>query len=146
TCRMPFLTDVHELKPGLIIFRRTDVQHQNWYCRVKVPNERRYKTLSLKTTDIRQAKERAFYHDFDVLFRVRHQVPVFDKSFAQVAQEYSDIQKRKAETGGITMTRWKVIDCYIRVHLIPYVGNVQISQIGEDKWTEYVYWRKTKGG
>ncbi len=24
-----------ELKPGFVIFRRADVQHRNWYCRVK---------------------------------------------------------------------------------------------------------------
>ena len=41
-----FIKDKQELKPGLIIFRRSDVQHSNWYCRVKVPNVDRYK-LSL---------------------------------------------------------------------------------------------------
>src|SRR5579863_6962713 len=34
---MAFLTDKEELKPGLVIFRRGDVQHRNWYCRVKLP-------------------------------------------------------------------------------------------------------------
>jgi hypothetical protein len=32
-----FITDKEELKPGLILFRRTDVAHDNWYCRVKLP-------------------------------------------------------------------------------------------------------------
>jgi hypothetical protein len=27
-----FITDKEELKPGQIIFRRTDVEHDNWYC------------------------------------------------------------------------------------------------------------------
>ena len=31
-----FLMDVEELKPGLILFRRGDVQHRNWYCRIKL--------------------------------------------------------------------------------------------------------------
>src|SRR6266446_6988644 len=84
---MPFITDVQELKSGLIIFRRTDVQHRNWYCRTKVPNADRYKTVSLKTSDIHEAKKQAFYHDADMLFRVRHEVPIFNKTFAQVAKE-----------------------------------------------------------
>lgn len=37
---MTFLTDKEELKPGLVIFRRADVQHRNWYCRIKVPQDR----------------------------------------------------------------------------------------------------------
>ena len=56
---MTFLTDKEELKPGLVIFRRTDVQHRNWYCRVKLPKADRYKTISLKTPDITAARDRA---------------------------------------------------------------------------------------
>jgi hypothetical protein len=57
---MAFVTDKEELKPGLIIFRRADVQHRNWYCRVKLPKADRYKTYSLKTSDIHTAREQAF--------------------------------------------------------------------------------------
>lgn len=46
---MAFVTDKEVLKPGLIIFRRADVDHRNWYCRVKLPKADRYKTVSLKT-------------------------------------------------------------------------------------------------
>ncbi len=34
---MAFLTDVTKLKDDLILFRRGDVQHSKWYCRMKVP-------------------------------------------------------------------------------------------------------------
>src|ERR1700674_3683983 len=104
---MAFLTDTEELKPGLIIFRRADVQHHNWYCRIKIPKEDRYKTISLKTPDLREARDKAFDHDADIRFRVKHQVPVFEKSFADVAKEYLDSQKGAAEAGQITMPRWK---------------------------------------
>ena len=139
---MPLVTDVQELKTGLIIFRRTDVKHRNWYCRVKVPKEDRYKTISLKTADIHEARDRAFDHDADIRFRVKHDVPIFDKSFAEVAAEYSEHQKRTATAGKITMNRWKIVDSYIRLHLIPYVGNIQITHVGEDKWEDYPIWRK----
>jgi integrase len=137
-----YLADVQQLKPGLIIFRRGDVQHRNWYCRVKVPSANRYKTISLKTSDINEAKDKAFDHDADIRFRVRHQVPVFDKSFAEVAKEYSDFQKRVAEIGQITMKRWQTVEQHIRLHLIPYMGNIQITSVAQDKWTEYPFWRK----
>ena len=32
---MAFMVDAQELKPGLVIFRRADVKHRRWYCRVK---------------------------------------------------------------------------------------------------------------
>ena len=53
---MAFVTDKAELKPGLIIFRRGDVEHRMWYCRMKMPKADRYKTVSLKTTDIEVAR------------------------------------------------------------------------------------------
>ena len=36
-----FIINKAELKPGLIIFRRSGVKHHNWYFRVKVPKEDR---------------------------------------------------------------------------------------------------------
>jgi integrase len=142
---VPFLTDVQELKTGLVIFRRADVKHRNWYCRVKVPKEDRYKTISLKTPDLNEAREKAFDHDADIRFRVRHEVPIFEKSFAEVAREYSDFQKNNAHSGQITLGRWKIVDSYIRLHLIPYMGNLQIAHVGEDKWRAYPLWRKQDG-
>ena len=142
---MSYLIDVQELKTGLIIFRRADVKHRKWYCRVRIPNEDRYKTISLKTADINEARDKAFDHDADIRFRVKHEVPIFEKSFAEVAKEYSDFQKGVAQSGQITMGRWDIVDSYIRLHLIPYMGNIQIVQVGEDKWRAYPLWRKQEG-
>ncbi len=44
---MAFVTDKSELKPGLVLFRRGDVDHQMWYCRMKIPKADRYKTARL---------------------------------------------------------------------------------------------------
>jgi integrase len=56
---MAFVTEKEELKPGLIIFRRGDVEHRMWYCRMKMPKADRYKTVSLKTSDKEAARETA---------------------------------------------------------------------------------------
>jgi hypothetical protein len=34
---MAFTIDKEVLKTGLIIFRRGDVEHRNFYCRIKLP-------------------------------------------------------------------------------------------------------------
>jgi hypothetical protein len=48
---LAFITDKEEFKPGLIIFRRGDVRHSNFYCRIKLLKANRYKTVALDTTD-----------------------------------------------------------------------------------------------
>jgi len=142
---MAFLTDIHELKPGLIIFRRTDVKHRNWYCRVKLPQQDRYKSVSLKTADIDAAKERAYDQDVDVRFRIKHDVPIFNRPFSQVAKEYLDLQKERVEAGQIAHHRWQVVDSAIRAQLNPYVGSVQINLIGQDRWEGYALMRQKTG-
>jgi integrase len=139
---MVFVIDKEELKPGLVIFRRGDVQHRNWYCRVKVPKSDRYKTLSLKTSDITSARERAFDHDADLRFRLKHDVPIFNRSFSQIAKEYVDHQKRRAAAGQITDARWRKCESVMRARLDPYVGSTQIHLIGQDRWDHYPIWRR----
>src|SRR5450432_3387691 len=114
---MAFLADQQELKPGLVIFRRTDVQHRNWYCRVRLPSADRYKTVSLKTSDIETAKERAFDQDSDVRFRLKHEVPLFNRPFSQIAKDYQEYQKARMGAGEISFHRWRVIESHIRTQL-----------------------------
>ena len=142
---MAFLLDPHELKPGLVIFRRADVKHRNWYCRIKLPNADRYKTVSLKTADIDAARERAFDQDADLRFRIRHEVPIFNRPFSQIAKGYADLQKERVEAGQISHHRWEVVDSIIRAQLNPYVGSVQINLIGQDRWLAYPLWRQKNG-
>jgi len=142
---MPQMIDTEELKSGLMIFRRADVAHRNWYCRIKVPKEDRYKTVSLKTSDVNAARDKAFEHDADVRFRLKHEVPVFNRPFSQIAQDYADFQKQRAGAGEVTFHRWRVLDSHIRTQLNRYVGSVQINLIGEDRWRSYPMWRQSNG-
>lgn len=139
---MTFLMDKQELKPGLVIFRRTDVQHRNWYCRVKLPKSDRYKTVSLKTADVTLARDRAYDHDADLRFRLKHDVPVFNRSFSQIAKEYVEHQKRRAATGQVSDARWRKCESVIRARLDLYVGTTQIHLIGQDRWDDYPTWRR----
>ncbi|MGA3003489.1 MAG: site-specific integrase [Acetobacteraceae bacterium] len=142
---MSFLIDTQTLKTGLVIFRRADVKHRNWYCRIKVPDADRYKTVSLKTADINAARDKAFEQDAEVRFQIKHEIPIFNKQFSLVAQEYSAFQKERSEAGQITHHRWRVLDSHIRTQLNRYVGNIQITQLAEDRWTAYPIWRQKNG-
>ncbi len=97
---MSFVTEKEELKPGLILFRRGDVEHRMWYCRMKDAEGRPLQTVSLKTSDKEAARERAFDQDADVRFRIKHDVPVFNRPFRDVAHEYLLTQEARAQRGG----------------------------------------------
>ena len=142
---MAFMTDVQDLKDGLVIFRRTDVIHRKWYCRIKLPGQDRYKSISLKTEDISEARNKAFDEDADLRFRIKHEVPIFNRLFSQVSKEYADLQKERAEAGQITMHRWRVVESHVRTQLNRYVGSVQVTLIGQDRWDRYPIWRQQNG-
>ena len=142
---MAFLSDKEELKPGLVIFRREDVAHRNWYCRVKVPREDRYKTISLKTSDVGAARERAFDQDADLRFRLKHEVPVFNRPFSAVAKDFVAVQMRRAEIGQISKARVVKIESVLKAQLNPYVGSTQVHLVGHDRWDQYPFWRREHG-
>jgi len=62
-----------------------------WYCRMKILKADRYETVSLKTTDIDVARERAFDLDADIRFRLKHDVPVFNHPFLEPPADALDI-------------------------------------------------------
>ncbi len=142
---MPQVLEPHELKPGLLVFRRADVKHRHWYCRIKLPKEDRYKTVCLKTADLNEARDKAFDHDAEIRFRLKHEIPVFDKTFSEVAEEFSKFQKARSEAGEITFHRWRVMHSHIKTQLNPYVGTAQITQLGEDRWKSFPAWRQKTG-
>jgi integrase len=142
---MAFLVDKETLKPGLIIFRRSDVAHQNFYCRMKLPKEDRYKTISLRTPDRQAARDRAFDHDADIRFRLKHDVAVFNRPFRQVAEEYLQTQQRRANAGEVSQDRVKNLKNAFNRALEDYVGSAQIHLIGQDRWAQYPTWRRENG-
>lgn len=68
-----------------------------------MPKADRYKTISLKITDNSAALERAFDQDADVRFRIKHEVPVFNRPFREVGREYLLIREGRAKRGEISV-------------------------------------------
>ncbi len=142
---MAFITDKEKLKSGLIIFRRGDVAHRNFYCRIKLPKEDRYKTIALGTADRQTAHDQAFDLDADIRFRIKHDVPVFNRPFRQVAEEYIAVQQRRAKLGEVAADSVKNVANRCRRVLDDYVGSTQIHLIGQDRWSNYPTWRRENG-
>ena len=142
---MSFILDKEQIKPGLIIFRRGDVGHDNYYCRIRIQNEDRYKTISLRTADRQTARDRAMDEYADIRFRLKHDVPVFNRPFSQVAQEYAEAQQRRANAGEVSQARARNVKSKIDGPLNAYVGSTQIHLITQDRWSEYPLWRRENG-
>lgn len=142
---MSFVTDKEQLKPGLIIFRRADVQHRNWYCRVKLPKADRYKTVSLKTDDINAARSLAWDQDGEVRYALKHNVPIFNRPFRDVAKDYLAEQGARAKRGEISAARPKKLRAIIEGALDAYVGSTQVHLIGDELWGGYPAWRRENG-
>jgi integrase len=142
---MAFITDKEQLKSGLIIFRRGDVAHRNFYCRIKLPKEDRYKTIALRTADRESARDQAFDADADIRFRIKHDVPVFNRPFRQVAEEYIALLERRVKLGEVAADSVKNVANRCRRVLDDYVGSTQIHLIGQERWTNYPTWRRETG-
>lgn len=142
---MTFVTDKEEIKPGLIIFRRGDVDHRNWYCRVKLPKADRYKTISLKTADIGVARHLAGEQEIEIRSMLKHDIPVFNHPFRAVAKEYLATQEARARRGEISKERPKKLKAVIEGALEDYVGSVQVHRIGDELWADYPAWRRENG-
>jgi len=142
---MSFIIDKEQVKKGLIIFRRGDVAHDEFYCRVRIKNEDRYKTISLRTSDRQTARDLALEADSDIRNRLKYDFPVFNRSFAQVAEEYAKAQQRRANVGEVSQARAANVKNKIDGPLNAYVGSTQIHLIGQDRWTDYPLWRREHG-
>lgn len=140
-----FIVDKEELKPGLILFRRSDVQHRRWYCRVKVPKEDRYKTVSLKTDNIQTARTLAWEQESEVRYAIKHGVAIFNRPFREVAKEFLAKQVARAKRGQITDRRIDTLRTAIDGPLNDYVGSVQVHLIGDERWGDYPAWRREHG-
>lgn len=108
-----------------------------WYCRMKMPKADRYKTVSLKTTDLDVARERAFEQDADIRFRLKHDVPVFNHPFREVGKEYLLTQEARAKRGEISAARPKKLRAVIEGTLDRYAGSTQLHLIGDERWGSY---------
>lgn len=142
---MRFITDKEQVKKGLIIFRRGDVAHDEFYCRVRIKNEDRYKTISLRRADRQTARDLALDADSDIRNRLKYDYPIFNRSFAQVAEEYANAQQRRANVGEVSQARVMNVKNKINGPLKDYVGSTQIHLIGQDRWADYPLWRREHG-
>jgi integrase len=105
-----------------------------WYCRMKMPKADRYKTVSLKTSDKEAERERAFDQNADLRFRIKHDVPVFNRPLREVGREYLLTEEARAHRGEVSAAHPKKIRAIIEGALDRHVGSTQVHLIGDELW------------
>jgi integrase len=69
-------------------------------------------------------------------------VPIFNRPFSEIARDYINLQKERVEAGQIAKKRLEIVESAVRANLNRYVGSLQISHIGQDRWLGYPLWRQ----
>ena len=128
--RMSFVTYKEELKPGLIIFRRADVQHRNWYCRIKLPKADRYKTVSLKTASASDAREIAFDKYSEMRYAIKMGVPILIARLARWRRNISLNKPAVRRAARSALNASRKIQSVVNAQLNPYVGSTQVYLVG----------------
>jgi integrase len=78
-------------------------------------------------------------------FRIKRDVPIFNRPFSQIAKEFLAFQVKRAGAGQIKMERTLKIASVIRAQLDLYVGTMQINLVGAERWQNYPFWRQEHG-
>ncbi|MEQ6335627.1 site-specific integrase [Sphingobium sp. MK2] len=91
------------------------------------------------------ARNKAWRHDANVEYALERDVPLFNRSFAKVAQEFLTEQEKRAEHGEVSAQRPKKLRAVIEGPLNDYMGSTQVHLIGDETWKGYTAWRRTNG-
>jgi hypothetical protein len=77
--------------------------------------------------------------------RVKHDVPLFNRPFSQVAEDYAQAEQRRANAGGVSQARAMNIQNKVDGPLNAYFGSTQVHLVSQERWSEYPLWRRENG-
>lgn len=125
----------------LLLFQRGEIKSQNWYARIRVPNARRYKTISTKTENQRAAERVALDAYEDLYLHLKGGGSINTKTFKQVFNEW----KKSITTMGPTRHggSWDATIDRVETYALKFFGQMRIDQIKPGDFLDYWAWRKT---
>jgi hypothetical protein len=128
------------LKDGkLRLFKRADTKSGYWQYQVIING--RPVIRSTKTTILEDATAIAVSGFYEILVKVKHDIPIFDKTFMQIAKEFISDYKRKAEVGVKGAGRLSLIESKAKTVFPPFFKEMSITKIGTKTLDEFVLWR-----
>lgn len=132
----------HELRGGrVIVYTRDDVQDGIWQCRIRVPGLKKYVRKSTGTKDLDDAIRFADDVYAVVLHKHQNDIPVFTKSFDEIADELLRRAERDAEHGRLSDGRVGLIRGTLDRYLRGYYGRKAIDKITAKDIADYEDYR-----
>lgn len=138
------------LEGKVLLFSRSGIFQVRLY-----KGDRRYIYRSLKTRDLKAAREEAVRAYYEVEFRKREQLPLQSKRFADVLNEYVLFRRRQNQRGthkqsnkrNQQQTRDEMLRQVERVtkFWLEYAGNRLIERVDNSVLRDYVAWRQNYG-
>ena len=131
-----------ELRGGrIVLYTRADDRHGIWQCRLRLGAERKLIRRSTKTTDLAEAKATAEELYEELRFKHRHNQPLKETAFKQVADDYVRKVARDVTEGRLSKGRLALIQGTLRRYLLPFFGKCLIGAIDQADFAEYDEWR-----
>lgn len=135
---MAHTQDRHELRGGrVIVYLREDVREGIWQCRIRLPGLKKYVRKSMGTKDLEQAKREAEDLYAETAYKLRTDIPVFTKTFNEVADELLRKAGRDAEQGRLSKGRVGLIRGTLERYMRQYYGRKAIDSITAKDIAEY---------
>ena len=119
---------VSHLGDKVQLYRRDDAGFV-WHYRIWVKESQKYVRKTTGATNLDEAKKIAEEAYYDVRAKLKAEIPVFSKTFADVFKLALDDERRKVERKELSEKRYKWYSSIANLYYLPYFKNYQISAI-----------------
>ena len=124
------------------LYKRADIDSNSWHMRIKVPKLIKNVRESTKTNDLNKAKEIAMERYFEIKLQIKNDIPVFRKTFGDIAKELIKEKENLFSRGDLPKKRTNWYKSTINRFYIRYFGKMQIASINQDHVNAFWEWRR----
>jgi len=140
--------DLEELIPQKCwVFKWAKRRSPYWYCRIYTGG-RKYAHRSLKTEDLKIAKEKAYEVFAEVITQVKTTGSASPKTIRNLCERWIKRQEDRNAGGNLSTTLYRahrfLFSVYVP-HYAEYKGWKLVKDIPHDGWIEYRKWRMQEG-
>ncbi len=135
------MNEIHYYRDENVVLYKRE-RSKRWQARFKLPNNK-WKRISTKKTDLKDASEIACDQYDEMRFRIKHNLAMDSRRFKDVAKLAISGMKTELESGYGKKVYRHYISALNR-YLIPFYGNTHIDKIDYKLLREFDHWRIKK--
>ena len=117
-----FIVEEHDVLGGKAKVLRTAQSGKIYQLRMWVPDEKKYVRETLKTRDLKAAKDRAEKRVFEIFSDIQTGRKIFGITLSELVKKYQEWRKQDVDIGNITVGRIITIKSQLK-HLLAFKGS-----------------------